>query len=177
MTVWFLDACGLINLYASGRLADLARRRSQPFLLVPNVVREAGWVFERQDLERGDRVPIDLEPLLRQRLVEVITPSAEVQAQFLKLAAELDDGEAMTIAAAATLEGAGVVTDDEAAIKYLKSLHGPAVTSSLSLLHDLLEHSPLAAQEEALLNIRVCARYLPGPRHPEIVWWKAVLCR
>ncbi len=172
MTAWFLDACGLINLYASGHLPGLARQQQRPFLLVPNVVREAGWVFERQGQERGARVPIDLGSLQDEGLIEVTEPSAAVRTVFLQLAAELDDGEAMTIAAAASLIDAGVVTDDEAAIRYLNTLKGPAVTSSLALLRTYLHDAELSDQQEALINIRVCARYLPGPRHPEIGWWR-----
>ena len=175
MTAWFLDACGLINLYASGHLAGLARQRQRPFLLVPNVVKEAGWIFERQGQERGGRVPIDLGPLRAEGLIEVTEPSAAVRTLFLQLAAELDDGEAMTIAAAANLTDAGVVTDDDAAIRYLDALNGPAVTSSLALLRTYLQDVVLTDQQEALINIRICARYLPGPRHPEVGWWRQVL--
>ena len=174
MTAWFLDACGLINLYASGHLPGLARQQQRPFLLVPNVVREAGWVFERQGKERGGRVPIDLSPLQAEGLIEVTEPSAAVRTLFLKFAAELDDGEAMTIAAA-SLTDAGVVTDDDAASRYLGALNGPAVTSSLALLRKYLQDAALTDQQEALINIRICARYLPGPRHPEVGWWRHVL--
>ena len=78
--------------------------------------------FERLELaslgrERGERVPLDLSPLLDAGLIEVIEPNLTLQTRFMQFAAELDDGEAMTIAAATTLEGAGVVTDDEAAIQ------------------------------------------------------------
>ncbi|MGI8747742.1 MAG: hypothetical protein ACR2J4_05240 [Deinococcus sp.] len=175
MTGWYLDACALINLYASGQLPDLARQQGRPFLLVPTVVQEAGWVFERRGEERGERVPIDLGPLEREGLIEVVLPDAAVQARFLQLVTELDDGEAMTIAAANMSGDAGVVTDDQAAIRYLNALAGPAVTTSLALLRAHLSAFPLSEGREVLLNVRICGRYVPGPSHPEITWWREVL--
>jgi hypothetical protein len=177
LTSWFLDACGLINLYASGHLADLARQQQRPFLLVPTVVQEAGWVFERHGQERGARVPIDLGPLRREGLIEVMEPSAAVRTLFLQLAVQLDDGEAMTIAAAVSLVDAGVVTDDEAAVTYLNALDAPAVTSTLALLREYFQGAAMVDQQEALTNISICARYRPGPRHPEIAWWQDVMNR
>jgi hypothetical protein len=73
----FLEACALINLYGSGQLLALARR--QPFLIVPTVVAEAGWVYTRQGQERGSRQPIDLLPLLAEGLIEVKWLSLHLQ--------------------------------------------------------------------------------------------------
>jgi predicted nucleic acid-binding protein len=87
----------------------------------------------------------------------------------------LDDGEAMTIACAANRPRAVVVTDDEAAIRYLQKLPEPGVVTSLTLLRDHLEGLPLQDRRDALMNVRICARYVPGPRHPEFAWWNATL--
>lgn len=172
MSGWFLDACSLINLYASGRLGVLAARQGRPFLLVPTVVAEAGWVYGRNGAERAERVPIDLEPLKARRQVEVVRPTAAMTAHFLRLAADLDDGEAMTIAAALETEGAGVVTDDEAALNYLGALGRCPVSTSLALLREDLAGAPHETCREVVLNLRICARYVPSLRHPDIDWWR-----
>lgn len=172
MRGWFLDACSLINLYASGQLGALAAQQGRPFLLVPTVVAEAGWVYSRSGTERGERIPINLEPLKAQQQVEVIRPTAAMTAHFLQLAADLDDGEAMTIAAVLETEGAGVVTDDEAALNYLGALGRCPVSTSLAMLRDVLAEATPETCREAVLNLRLCARYVPSPRHPNIDWWK-----
>jgi len=169
VTERFLDACALINLYGSGELMALARK--QPFLVVPTVVAEAGWVYERQEQERGPRQPIDLSPLLDEGLMVIVEPSPAALRRFLQLAILLDDGEAMTIACALEGSEAVVVTDDEAAIRYLRTLPAPGVVTSLTLLRDHLNSFPLEDRREVLLNVRICARYVPGPRHPEFTWW------
>lgn len=171
MTPWFLDACALINLYASGRLVDIARHVQGPLLIVPKVVEEAGWVFERVDLERGERRPIDLLPLMDAGLVQIVPLTSAAHLVFLDLAHRVDDGEAMTIAAALSLEGAGVVTDDEAALRLLDGPDMPNSTTSLSLLRIALTGCERSDLREVLINVMVCGRYLPGPRHPESSWW------
>lgn len=173
MTERFLDACALINLYGSGQLTDLARR--QPFLVVPTVVAEAGWVYTREGQERGPRRAIDLSLLLTEGLIEVVEPPPQAVRRFLQLVTLLDDGEAMTIACAEARPEAVVVTDDEAAVRYLQTLPAPGVVTSLTLLRDHLESLPLQDRRDTLLNVRICARYIPGPRHPEFAWWSETL--
>lgn len=175
MTQWLLDACSLINLYASGRLGEIAERQGRPFLLVPKVIEEATWVYVREGSERGDRVPIELDPLVARGALAVTPLTRDVQAHYIRLAVELDDGEAMTIAAAAEYEEAGVVTDDEAALRYLAQKTGLQTSTSLALLREHLSEAPAEACLDVILNLRICARYVPGPRHPEVAWWESYI--
>lgn len=175
MTPWFLDACALINLYASGRLADVARHVQGPLLVVSKVVEEAGWVFERVGLERGARQPIDLVPLTDAGLVQVVPLTPPAHLAFLDLAHRVDDGEAMTIAAALAWEGAGVVTDDEAARRLLDGPDMPTSTTSLSLLRAALHDVSQDELKESLLNLTVSGRYEPSVRHSEWSWWQEVV--
>ncbi len=172
MTRWFLDACSLINLYASGQIGDLAARQGQPFLLVPKVVAEATWIYSREGNERGERVRIDLAPLIAQRSLQVVSLSPGMQAQYIRLAVELDDGEAMTIAASLATDNAGVITDDEAALKFLAKEADLRASTSLSLLREHLEQAPTDVCLDVILNLQISARYVPGPRHPEVAWWR-----
>ncbi|MFK7602069.1 hypothetical protein ACI3L1_07630 [Deinococcus sp. SM5_A1] len=174
MSLWFLDACALINLYASGRLAEVARHVQGPLLVVPKVVEEAGWIFERVGLERGERQPIDLAPFMDKGLIQVVPLTPTAHQSFLDLAYRIDDGEAMTIAAALASEEAGVVTDDEAARRLLDSSGMPMSITSLSLLRAALTGCEQGDLREALINVMVCGRYVPGSRHPEWVWWQKI---
>ena len=173
MTQWFLDACSLINLYASGRLGEIAEQQAQPFLLVPKVIEEATWVYARDGKQRGSRVPIKLGSLVARGALEITPLTRSIRAHYIRLAVELDDGEAMTIAAALDHNELGVITDDEAALKYLARETGVETLTSLSLLREHLSESPPEACLEVILNLRICARYVPGPRHPEIKWWRS----
>jgi hypothetical protein len=172
VTRWFLDACSLINLYASGQLGALAVRQGQPFLLVPKVVAEATWIYSRDGNERGERVRIDLGPLIAQNLLEVVSLTPEMRAHYIRLAVELDDGEAMTIAASLEIADAGVITDDEAALKFLAKETGLQASTSLSLLREHLEQAPPGICLDVILSVLISARYVPGPRHPEVAWWR-----
>lgn len=175
MTRWYLDACSLINLYASRHLEAIAARQTGPFLVVPTVVAEAGWIYQRSGLERGCRVPIPMTALADAGVIEVISPTAAMMAQFMRLVLDLDDGEAMTIAAAAETRDSGVVTDDDAALNYLAQWPAVATSTSLSLLRDIFTDLPDNERGEMLLDLRICARYIPGARHPELTWWKALV--
>lgn len=175
MTRWYLDACSLINLYASRHLEAIAARQTGPFLVVPTVVAEAGWIYKRSGLERGCRVPIPLTALADAGVIEVISPTPAVMARFMRLVLHLDDGEAMTIAAAAETVDSGVVTDDDATLTYLGQRTAVATSTSLSLLRDIFVDLPDNERGEMLLDLRICARYIPGARHPELTWWKGLL--
>lgn len=177
MTRWFLDACSLINLYASGQLESLAARQDQPFLLVPKVVEEAGWIYTRVGNERGERIPIQLDPLISQQLLKVVTLTPDMQTEYVRLAAELDDGEAMTIAASLSTNEAGVVSDDDAALKFIARQETLEASTSLTLLREHLAQSSPIVCSEVILNLRISARYVPSLRHPEVAWWRQYATR
>lgn len=170
MTQWFLDACSLINLYASGRLGEIAEQQGQPFLLVPKVIEEANWIYVREGNERGSRVPIELDSLIGRGALAVTPLTRDIQAHFIRLAVELDDGEAMTIAAASE-HNVGVITDDEAALKYLGQKTGLQASTSLTLLRQHLSEVPAEACLDVILNLRICARYYswPSPSRSHLV--------
>lgn len=79
----------------------------------------------------------------------------------------------MTIAAAFEHNEVGVITDDEAALKYLAQKTGLQATTSLTLLREHLSEAPAEACLDVILNLRIRARYVPGPRHPEVTWWQS----
>lgn len=173
MTPWFLDACSLINLYASGLLATLVQKNGHPFLVVQTVMEEASWVYGRQGLERGERQTIPYPLLIEEGQLSIVAPTAAMLQRFVAYAADMDDGEAMTLAAALETSASGVVTDDEAAMQHVAQA-GVPVSDSLTLMRTVLEGANVSLCYEVLLNVRICARYLPGKHHPQYAWWTSL---
>lgn len=174
MTPWFLDACSLINLHASGLLDALAQKSGRPFLVVQTVVEEAGWIYGRQGLERGERQAIPYPLLVGDRQLSILTPTAAMVQRFVGFAAAMDDGEAMTLAAALETPSSGIVTDDEAAMQHVAQA-GVPVSDSLTFMRTVLEGASVNRCREVLLNVRICARYAPGQQHPQFSWWTGLL--
>ncbi|MEF2279443.1 hypothetical protein V3W47_14160 [Deinococcus sp. YIM 134068] len=178
-TDWYLDACALINLYASGRLAEVAGVLGVRFHVVPKVYpEEAGYILSPQPDGRRERERIDLSPMIQRGVVlQTGAPRGAAVAALVRFAAQVDDGEAMTMAVALTAvpRPAGVVTDDEAALRLLRGEHDASFTTSLSLLRLWSEVAAVEVPEirTALHNVEVRGRYRPGPRHPEYAWWLA----
>jgi len=178
-TDWYLDACALINLYASGRLANVAAALGVRFHVVPKVYpEEAGYILSPQPDGRLERDPIDLAPLIQAGVIlEAGAPQGAAVAALLRFAARVDDGEAMTMAVAlnATPRPAGVVTDDGAALRLLEAEPGASFTTSFTLLRRWSEvaQAEVAEVSTALRNVEVRGRYRPGLSHPEYAWWLA----
>ncbi|WP_102128495.1 hypothetical protein [Deinococcus planocerae] len=173
---WYLDACALINLYASGRLPDVASALGVHFHVVPKVYpEEAGHILSPQPDGRLERERIDLAPLIEAGVIlEAGAPRGAALDALVRFAARVDDGEAMTMAVALNATPrAGVVTDDAAALRLLGSEAGATFTTSLTLLRRWSEVGAVDVAEvgTALRNVEVRGRYRPGPRHPEYDWW------
>src|SRR5436309_3500170 len=97
-----LDACVVINLYATHRFAELLSGLPYQFGVAAEVAAEALYV-RQPDPATGDliRVPIDLAPHAASGLLQVLpVTSAAEKALFLQLVARLDDGEAASLALA-----------------------------------------------------------------------------
>ena len=175
-----LDASCLINLYATGRLRDIA-------LAVPYRLGVADYVLEREALyvwrpggsvAEETRVPVDLEHLVEEGLIRVMRlESEEEERTFVDLAALMDDGEAVT-GAIALHRGYAVATDDRKARRILAE-HPRSITlvSTLELLK--LWDGEVSVSEaelrEALAAMESSASYLPGDRDPLRGWWRSVM--
>lgn len=169
-----LDACSLINLYASRHLPHIIGVRSERFGIVQNVYRESRFVFQGGDgPDRQTREPIDW-PALTSGLLDLLgDPTEEEAALYFDLSLELGDGEAMT-GAVAYHRGYGVVSDDRKATDLLGEL-GIEVTSSLALVDHWARQSGIEsdALRRVITDIRIRARYMPARSHPHYEWWVA----
>ena len=175
-----LDASCLINLYATGRLRDVA-------LAVPYRLGVADYVLEREALyvwrpgasvAEETRVPVDLEHLVEEGLIRVMRlESEEEERTFVDFAGLMDDGEAVT-GAIALHRGYVVATDDRKARRILaERLRSITLVSTLELLKLWDEAASVSGAElrEALAAMESGASYLPGERDPLYGWWRSAM--
>jgi hypothetical protein len=171
-----LDACCVINLYASGRIREILEA-------VPTSVSIATYVHEQEALfvgtsdGSGGKERIDLEPLIDQGLIRSVQPETEEEnITFVDFAAELgDDGEAMTGAIAVHRNWA-IGTDDRGAIRFFhRAAPQFQIISSLELIKDWTDVLELSADEicSVLRNVRICGRYQPHDAHVLAAWWQS----
>jgi predicted nucleic acid-binding protein len=175
-----LDASCLLNLYATGRLRDIALAQPQRLGVADYVLeQEALYVWRPGSGEaRDERVTVDLSPFVAEGVIQVLRlEHQEEEATFVDMAALVDDGEAIT-AALALHRGCAVATDDRKARRVLAE-QAPTVplVSTLDLLKKWAERSSVAATDlrTAMLAMQSGASYVPGERDPLYEWWRTVV--
>jgi hypothetical protein len=171
--IW--DACGLLNLAATARAGAILAALDCPCCVVDDV-RAAEILFLRplpEEDPHGNLVPVDLSELLDAGLLREVTLTAAEQELYVQYAREVDDGEALTAAAAVSRQFR-VATDDRRAIRLPGSLDvpPPVVTTP-----EWLKHWADASQVDGealgsvLRRVELCARYRPRRAHPLHDWW------
>ena len=172
--VLLLDASCLLNLYATGRIADIAAA-------LPWQLAVVDYVLEHETLyiratggyeESGATVPVDLSPLIEAGLLLVLgLEEPGEQAHFVELAADLDDGEAMTGAMAINRSFAVAIDDRKARRVLGEKAPELRLLSTLELLHLWSAAVPDEEVGRALRAMRHGARYAPGQRDRLYSWW------
>lgn len=169
-----LDAACVINLYASGKMAEILGA-------VPAEITIAAYVAEKEALRiRGteEDQQIDLKPMVDDGLITIVTFDTEEEEETaLSIAAVLDQGEADTGAIAIHRDWA-MATDDRKARNLLA-----AKTETLQLIYtlDIVKHwadvNNIASAETktVLQNIRTSGRYQPRKSNPHYEWWKQLM--
>ena len=175
-----LDACCLLNLYATGRFRDIALAQQHRLGVADYVLEQESLYVWRPGLgEMGEeRVPVDLASIVEEGVIQVLRlEHQDEEAIFVDLAALLDDGEAIT-GALALYRGFAVATDDGKARRVLGDL-APAVSlvSTLELMKQWPETSSLAPAElrAAMLAMKSGASYVPTESDPLYEWWQTVV--
>jgi predicted nucleic acid-binding protein len=171
-----LDASCLLNLYASGRLREIAQTLPQPLAVADYVMQQVALYIRRRilDQDQEEREPVNVEPLVSAGLIQVMKVNSEMEVTtFVDLAREMDDGEALTCALAMHRQ-CDVAMDDRKACRIL-SARAPQVLviSTLAIVKQWAELAGLAKAElrAVLLSIRSGANYYPGERDPLYEWW------
>lgn len=172
-----IDACLVITLYATRRMAAILASHPGRFSVVDVVRREAGYVFRGGGgPDATEREPIDLAALELANLLSTLTTDSEDELRtYIDLTLEMDTGEAMT-GAIAIHRGHAVVTDDRKAMRVLTERGVPCETS-LDLIRSWADTTniPPSDLRPVLIDVRQRARYVPHRGHPLRGWWDAIL--
>lgn len=172
-----LDACCLINLFATGRCELILERLPYRFATSRFVAAREVLTLARGDEGDGPLVreaisPSRLESMEDLELLDLTTD--EEVAGFVGFAAELDDGEA-SICALGVPRGATVATDDRKALRVL-GRRAPDVPrlQTPEILYAWAQLSLATEREvaEALLAVRWRRRFHPHRDAPHFDWWE-----
>lgn len=175
-----LDASCLLSLYATGRLHDIAATMPYRFGVADYVLEQEALYTWIPDPDGGgeQREPVDLSSLVGEGLIQVMPlERAAEQLTFIDLAAQIDDGEAVT-GALAFHRGCSVATDDRKARRVLQELvPGVPLVSTLELFKLWAEQGSVTDVElrSAMLAMQTGASYVPGSRDPLYSWWQQIM--
>ena len=176
--VLLLDASCLLNLYATGRLRDIALAINWR-LGVARYVLDAEALFIRNTNADGvfqGVASVDLTPLICEGLIGVFDLEGPLeQAGFVMLASMIDDGEAIT-GSVATNRGFAVGIDDRKARRVLSEQSPDIVlVSTLEIMQEWATAVPETELRDALLSMSSAANYVPGRRDPLYDWWRDIV--
>ncbi len=172
-----LDACAVVNLYATRHMREIVAAIDGPVAVVDIVAREAQFVWRGgtgDDARERDQV--ELQPFLEDGLLSVIASDDEDELlTFIDLTTVIDEGEAMTAAVAIHRDWV-VVTDDRKASRELAK-RKVGLRSTLDLVRAWHESAgiPDAVLRDALADLRKRGTYEPGRTHRLRGWWDSVL--
>lgn len=177
-SVAILDACVLINILASGRAQEILTGSEYKFGICTVVSKES--IYLRAADPNAPPDTVELEPFVKSKSLTVYALSGDKeQTLYIDYAADLDDGEAMTLALAFS-RGFAVATDDRKARRIFLEDTGD-VTRLLSTPQILKRWSPRAGLtagelKKVLLEVSRRGRFSPPSGDPDFSWWsQAVL--
>ncbi|MGL6075562.1 MAG: hypothetical protein ACRC8S_15515 [Fimbriiglobus sp.] len=177
MPAVILDACGILNLYASGQFVPILTALGHEWFLPIAVERESQEYRQPDpnDPEKLIVMPIDLRPaIVAGVLSRCDCESDEEQSLYLQLASRIkDDGESMGLAIA-KCRGWSILTDDKKARK-IASEWGVRVMSTPGVMKQWSEIvKPRDSELRAVLEaIERFANYRPGRGAENLDWWAA----
>lgn len=174
-----LDACVLLNLFASGRVEEILRSLPFRWLVASPVCKEALWYLSpsARDAHRLERQEICFDPLIAAGRLERVDLTAPEEAAFVELAKHLGDGEAAS-GALAIGKSASVATDDLKAIQLFARLQPPLPTIETGAILKWWEDRSGASRKEvaaALHSIRRGSRFSPRANSIDADWWQGRL--
>jgi predicted nucleic acid-binding protein len=179
MPAVILDACGTLNLYASGQFVQILTSLGHQWFL-PAAVEKESQQYRQPDPDDPEKlviVPIDLLPAINDGiLIRCDCKSDEETDLYVQLAARIgDDGESMGLAIA-KCRGWSVLTDDKKARRVAMEL-GVQVLATTEIMKQWSEITkPTAANLCSTLEaIERFANYTPGRGAVNLDWWVASL--
>lgn len=175
MPAVILDACGVLNLYASGRFEQILIALRNDWY-IPSAVEDEAQEYRQPSPDDPDvliAVPIDLHPAISGgTLTRCHCDSDEETELYVTLAARIgDDGESMGLAIA-KCRGWSVMTDDKKARRIASEL-GIKVIGTVEVLKEWSEVTNPSAEElsATLESIERFANYVPMHGTLNCDWW------
>jgi hypothetical protein len=172
-----LDACCLINLLASGKLAEIAAAGRHRFYIPSLVAAETLYVRQCAPDNPQRLVPcgVDLGPLIAGGTLVASDLQRDDVERFVRLASDLDDGEAAAIAIAAGRKWT-LATDDRVAARAAAALEVPMLATA-EILRAWSEIAALSPAEigAVLADVQRFGRFRPRAGSAECDWWRQCL--
>jgi hypothetical protein len=177
MPAVILDACGTLNLYASGRFVQILTVVGHDWYLPAAVQREAQHYRQPDpaDPEKLIMTLIDLVPAIDGGVLKRCDCEGDDEVKlYTELAARIgDDGESMGLAIA-KCRGWSVLTDDKKARRIAKELGVTTLATPEVMKQWASITNPSATALAAILNaIERFSNYRPGRATVDYDWWIA----
>ncbi len=178
-----LDACSLINLFASGRAREILAALPARFI-VASYVSEREALYTQIDPAAGTREQIDLAPLVAEGLIQVVDLLTDDEVNtFVDLTmagttmkARLEDGEAATCALARH-RGYTIATDERKVLNRVRqtmpSQRARTTSELVKWWHEIAQISGDEARQ-VIRNIETRARFTPNRQDPFFEWWNGL---
>lgn len=174
-----LDACGALNLYASGRFVPILTALRHDWF-IPAAVERESQQYRQPDPADPDKLivlPLDFAAAIGAGVLSRCDCEGDEEAElYVELAARIgDDGESMGLAIA-KVRGWSVLTDDKKARRIANEL-GVAVLATTGVMRRWAEIVKPGADElsEVLEAIERFANYRPGRGAEHHDWWVAAI--
>ena len=169
-----LDTCVLINLLASDEADAILLSLGVACHVCAAVSRET--MYLRSEGLQGQREPTDLSPLFASGMLQLCDLQGQAEEDlYVGYAADLDDGEAMSLAIS-QFRGYCLATDDRKTRRLAREtgLNIVLLTTAEILRVWAEQNKPVpAALATAIQRISSRARFVPPPEDPNYSWWQA----
>ena len=168
-----LDACCLINLYATDMFREILRGIGGSWRVVAPALAEATFLRDVSDTGEEQLRQIDLSAAVSEGVLFIVDATTATELEtFVELAAQLDDAEALGLAIAKH-HGWRLATDDRKACSIARSMDVGVVTTPelMKAWAKAVGVGPTQIRA-ALSKITLHARFTPGPSFPEFKWWQ-----
>lgn len=179
MPAVILDACGTLNLYATGRFVSVLTALRHDWY-IPAAVERESQTYRQPDPNDPEKLvisPIDLVPAIEQGVLSRCDCETEEETElYVELAGRIrDDGESMGIAIA-KCRSWSVLTDDKKARRIALEM-GVTVLSTTGIIKQWAEaEMPSEGDLSAMLKaIEQFANYYPGRGTEHYEWWTTSL--
>lgn len=166
------DSSVLLNLLAADCIADIAETLQWQFAICPAVRDETKKL---RDATTGDMVAVDIAPLIATGLLQVLELAGDTEETlYVEQAMSVDDGEAMSIAIAASRKLELAIDDKQASNHARRAFPTLKLWTTPEILKQWCDAASVPAQrlKEIISLIEIRSRYFPPRAHLLAAWWQ-----